>query len=233
MDLSEYLKCEPCVEYFFTKMGYEIHQKKFHIDPKSASVFMTGEESNLNSNNKEELPISSPKGLQQNAINNSQVIKSTVASDQQKQEKTGTYQSPCKQKGIINTQPEIHHEVNPVIDSHINDTKVERVHFVETEISIQQCKDDQTEKITESSSAQEVKCKNPSQNKSTFTKKSTEKCDICNIEFMHLRNHFKQVHLKIRSYRCQICERAFHRKASMNKHIKRVHEKAEIKHQAE
>ena len=232
MDLSVYLKCEPCVKYFFTNIGYEIHQKKLHSDPKSASAFITGEEPNLNSN-KEELPIGplpivSTKGLKESTVNDSQVIKSLVESDQQKQEKTGTDQSPCKQKVIINIQPVLHLEVNTDINSQMNNTKVEKVHPKETEMPIEQCKDDQTEKITVSSSAQGVKCKNPSQNKSTFTKKSAKKCDICNIEFMHLRNHFKQVHLKIRSYRCQICERAFHRKPSMNKHIKRVHEKAEM-----
>lgn len=55
-------------------------------------------------------------------------------------------------------------------------------------------------------------------------KKRNDQCRICNMLFKnpyHLRNHIERVHLKIKSYQCDICLKSFNAYFEIKAHIKK------------
>ena len=59
----------------------------------------------------------------------------------------------------------------------------------------------------------------------THTVKGPQHCDICNKLFVNLRSHVQQVHQKLRTHPCHLCDKTFGKKSGLDRHILTVHEK--------
>lgn len=59
----------------------------------------------------------------------------------------------------------------------------------------------------------------------THTVKGPQHCDICDKLFVNLRSHVQQVHQKLRTHTCHLCDKPFGKKSGLDRHILTVHEK--------
>ena len=63
----------------------------------------------------------------------------------------------------------------------------------------------------------------PSAGERSYYRHRRRVCPHCNIQFARLDIHIREVHLKIKRYKCQFCEKRFGRSANRLSHMRNVH----------
>ena len=51
----------------------------------------------------------------------------------------------------------------------------------------------------------------------------TDRCPLCGKSFVKLQIHIRDVHLKLRPYKCHFCEKTFGQSGNRRVHMKRYH----------
>ena len=248
---SEFLKCQDCKRFFFTKIALKNHKYKEHNKVVGSWVFSNEEKSfnfernyfsqksgNFQNKNKSEtIPIGmDEKSSEITPDINGIKIKSLTS--KHSNEKTENEKEFSRRRGPRSTTLIEHNSTNdikhltsieegPMIENSLTiDSKV-LTNIKEAIIIESNSKEMPKQRVGPSTAINKTIKQKPKKKTQNIQKEREHKCQLCKKSFckQYVKIHIATVHEKLKPYKCHLCEKCFSTDRYVKRHIAAVHEK--------
>ena len=230
---TEFLKCQHCERFFFTKTGFKNHNMKEHHKEEGSFVVSIEEKSlNLEGNNVSQTNGNSQKKNESEMI---QIGKNEESSENtsdiegikiKSSTSTSKYCNKKTENNIIFLRQSETQSTKLIENILIKDTKFLRV-IEEAQTNENNSLEQQSKKLINSNEKITDKMERRTQDKNVHKGKQP-KCPLCEKSFSRehsVKLHIATVHEKQKPYKCHLCKKSFSREPSVKLHIATVHEK--------